>query len=390
MKLKKKINNILLFCKFLADLVSLYPLIKLSISKSRTIFFFPYYHIGGAEEVHSKIVSASGKKSCILFTNGSTSQHFLNRFQKNAECIDISSFLTKNLHVKTITTKLIIRLINSSSETKQIFGSNSNYFYDVLYDLNSDLEIIDLTHAFSFPDYGVEMYSLKAVSRINKRLVICENVKMQYHNLYKEKNLLNYWNRIEVVKNGIKLPKVKQCLKAFDEKKIKLLFVGRNSTEKRFSLILKSLNLMDKFNINYTLNVIGPHFQEEIIPNNKVNYLGAIEDKEKINDYYRVSDFILISSEREGFPLVLMEAMSFGVVPISTNVGGIPEEIINGQNGFLLENSVYSIPLDIVNILKALMNNPEEYYRLSKSAMNYAYDNFNELVMLENYKNIFN
>ena len=48
----------------------------------------------------------------------------------------------------------------------------------------------------------------------------------------------------------------------------------------------------------------------------------------------------MITSFREGFPMVIPEAMAQGAIPISTNVGGINEHITNFENGVLIDNSV--------------------------------------------------
>ena len=42
-------------------------------------------------------------------------------------------------------------------------------------------------------------------------------------------------------------------------------------------------------------------------------------------------------SEQESFGLVLLEAMACKVVPIGTNVGGIPEVIEHGETGYIVE-----------------------------------------------------
>lgn len=65
-----------------------------------------------------------------------------------------------------------------------------------------------------------------------------------------------------------------------------------------------------------------------------VLFLGRQDHLEKL---YSMSDLMLLLSEKESFGLVALEAMACGVPCIGTRVGGIPEIIEEGYNGFLCE-----------------------------------------------------
>jgi hypothetical protein len=83
--------------------LSLYPYRKVGSNdqpfKKRIsyIFFFPFYHTGGAEKVHAQIANATGGNDCIIFfTKRSVDDRFLNDFVKTGcEIKDISK-LTDN------------------------------------------------------------------------------------------------------------------------------------------------------------------------------------------------------------------------------------------------------------------------------------------------------
>ena len=65
----------------------------------------------------------------------------------------------------------------------------------------------------------------------------------------------------------------------------------------------------------------------------EVLFLGK---RDNLSELYSMSDVKLLMSEKEAFGLVLLEAMACGVPAIGTQVGGIPEIIEPGINGFLV------------------------------------------------------
>ena len=66
-----------------------------------------------------------------------------------------------------------------------------------------------------------------------------------------------------------------------------------------------------------------------------VSYLGWLTGKEK-EILLRRTDILVLPSYGEGMPMTILEAMSYGIAVISTNVGGIPEIITSEKEGFLL------------------------------------------------------
>src|SRR6202011_5368985 len=67
---------------------------------------------------------------------------------------------------------------------------------------------------------------------------------------------------------------------------------------------------------------------------NDVIFLGK---QEQVQEKLSIADIMLLPSELESFGLAALEAMACEVVPIATNVGGIPEVIEHGKSGYLAE-----------------------------------------------------
>ena len=59
--------------------------------------------------------------------------------------------------------------------------------------------------------------------------------------------------------------------------------------------------------------------------------------QENLHELYAISDACVLMSEKESFGLVLLEAMLHGVPCLGTNIGGIPEVIQDGMNGYIVE-----------------------------------------------------
>lgn len=59
--------------------------------------------------------------------------------------------------------------------------------------------------------------------------------------------------------------------------------------------------------------------------------------QDRVNEKLAMADVMLLPSQLESFGLAALEAMACEVVPIATNVGGIPEVIEHGKNGFLAD-----------------------------------------------------
>lgn len=75
---------------------------------------------------------------------------------------------------------------------------------------------------------------------------------------------------------------------------------------------------------------LEPYLKERII------YLGERND---VRDLFSEADAFCLPSIWEGMPVTLLEALSAGCIPICSPVGGIPEVITNGKNGFLSSDS---------------------------------------------------
>ncbi len=96
-------------------------------------------------------------------------------------------------------------------------------------------------------------------------------------------------------------------------------------------------------------------------PNIKATLWGNVSNNTLI-DFYKTKqvDFFISVSASEGIPVSMMEAISFGIPIISTDVGGV-NELVNNDNGLLLPNDIYA-----EQIAKSMANFIYENNHISK------------------------
>jgi glycosyltransferase involved in cell wall biosynthesis len=114
--------------------------------------------------------------------------------------------------------------------------------------------------------------------------------------------------------------------------------VGRLSEEKNQSLLVRVFKKLYSLKINAILIIIGDDYGiglKEKLEREKASNTFLLGSKKNIGDYLLNSDYFCLSSLYEGLPITILEALNLGMPIISTRVGGIPDVLIDGTNGFL-------------------------------------------------------
>ena len=111
---------------------------------------------------------------------------------------------------------------------------------------------------------------------------------------------------------------------------------------KNISGLLKSLKILKDKQIPYQAVLIGDGMDYELMRrktsemqlNDRVSFTGLLQGQD-LADALASGDFLVLSSNYENMPVVIIEALACGLPVVSTNVGGI-SEIINESNGMLV------------------------------------------------------
>jgi len=302
---------------------------------SELFFFFPFYHVGGAERVHADILRLLGDKMpWIVITNKSESSALREEFSAQGKLIDLS-WPANRRGFETVLTGYLAACINRC-DRPLVFGSNSSFYYLLLPHLHERACCVDLIHAFGC---GTETVSLPYVERIDRRVVINERSQADLIDLYRQHGVpAELAARIDLVENKVVVPE--NLVRAPRGEHLRVLYVGRGTSEKRVQLVGRVARACEVMGVPAEFTLIGDlaDAYPTVPARGGLRFVGELHDPAQIKAYYRQNDMLIVPSSREGFPMVIMEAMAHAVVPLATDVGGISFHLRNGENGFLVAN----------------------------------------------------
>ncbi|MCJ8321265.1 MAG: TIGR03088 family PEP-CTERM/XrtA system glycosyltransferase [Colwellia sp.] len=190
-----------------------------------------------------------------------------------------------------------------------------------------------------------------------------------------------------LIQNGINTEKFN--LPKVSSNQVRFTIVARITPVKDHLNLLKAFVLI-KENLNNhkmpTLMIVGDgeqrHQLEMFCLENglsTVKFLGARDD---VEDILARTDVFVLSSIAEGIPMTILEAMSASTPIVSTAVGGIPEVITNGVEGYLVEKQN---PQALAQALKHYINDPKLIIEHGNYARDRVLHDFNEKNMVEAY-----
>jgi trehalose synthase len=112
--------------------------------------------------------------------------------------------------------------------------------------------------------------------------------------------------------------------------------------------------------------------------------LNGVDDTE-VNAFQRSSEVVLQKSTREGFGLSVTEALWKEIPVVGGNVGGIPLQVINGENGFLVDSIEEAAERTLY-----ILRNPAKAVKMGKMGKSHVFNNFLITRHLEDYLKLFN
>ena len=209
--------------------------------------------------------------------------------------------------------------------------------------------------------------------------------------------------KFTVIYNGVDTDSIKKYIEENKQKKYEqrreiglvesdfvFLTIARLATQKNHELMLESFTLFSKEVQNAKLVIVGDGSLRNMLEE-KAEKLGIKEkvlfegEKKDINKYYNIADSFIMTSVREGFCIVAMQALAFGLPVISTKVAGIIEYVKEGENGFFADDEAMSVRDAMLKVYKLT---PEERSRFYLDARKTS-ENYSTASYIEKYEKLF-
>jgi glycosyltransferase involved in cell wall biosynthesis len=168
--------------------------------------------------------------------------------------------------------------------------------------------------------------------------------------------------------------------------RLTVLFVGRLTRMKGVDVILKAADiLVNEWNYRQALFLlVGPAAFDATEQSLSVAEIRRFMDSHGLAEHifvagslpldelrrlYAASDVLLLPSQFEGDPLVTLEAMACGTPVIASRVGGLPKQVRDGSNGYLVDSGDER---QVANAIRQMADNPHERLEMGRRAREYA------------------
>lgn len=294
----------------------------------------------------------------------------------------------KELQIPVFIVKSVKRSINPVSDIKAIFEMRElikRINPDILH-LNSSkagiigrvacksikhqkAKVVFTVHGWAFTD-GVPSKFKKSLFRSAEKIVsgladlfICVSKYDQY--IGKRDKVLNNKTNSVVIYNGSQNPN-SDLINYTVHNPLKLVMVARFSPQKNQKLLIEALK---KINPNsYQLTFVGDgetlidckRLVEQLSLSNSINFVGFKKD---VGPYLVNNDVYILTTHYEGLPISIIEAMSYGLPILASDVGGNSELVTNNVNGYLVNNVN-----ELVNSILRLISNPDRVKDMGKKS----------------------
>ena len=236
-----------------------------------------------------------------------------------------------------------------------------------------------------------DLYLMK---RVRKSVVLNEPLKEKLI----EKGIEE--GKLEVIPNGVNVDDFnlsKEEIEIVKEKyglnETTVMFSGTITPRKGVEYLVKAAEILKENNVLFLIvgnTNLDREYANKVIEyakqrNLKVRFTGFVP-YEDLRALYSACDVFVLPSLEEGFGVVLTEALASGKPLVGSNVGGIPAQIKDGWNGFLVEPGNER---QLAEKIRYLIDNPEERERMGRNSRKLAEEKFNWTVIADKYLRVY-
>jgi glycosyltransferase involved in cell wall biosynthesis len=164
--------------------------------------------------------------------------------------------------------------------------------------------------------------------------------------------------------------------------------VGRLEPQKNPLLMVEAFAKLDDRRAHLVLLGEGS-LRDELVAYIRKHRLARVHllgKRSEVKECLAASDVFVLSSNWEGNPLAVMEAMAAGLPVIGTRAGGVPELVASGQQGILV---ALGDCIGFASAMRTLVNDPELRAAMGKAACEHATAAFNVDRMSQGYASLY-
>ncbi len=211
-------------------------------------------------------------------------------------------------------------------------------------------------------------------------------------------------SKLSIIPNGIDLKGFSPTERKINhgQKKFTIGFVGRVVPIKDVKTFIKACKIVAQYLPEIEILVMGPTDEDEIYYHecallrdmlelkNNMTFTGPVNVKE----YYKKIDLIVLTSESEAQPLVILEANAMGVPVVSSDVGAcrellegrLPQDKIIGSSGLI---TGVGSPDETAKAILDLLSSPDKYSSMSKAGIKRVTEFYNQDDLFARYLNLY-
>ena len=241
--------------------------------------------------------------------------------------------------IKAVTRFLYWMLFHKEIKIVHVHGASDASFYRKRIFINIaksfNKKVVFHCHGAEFKRFTCQHERIVAstLKKCDCIIALSQSWEKWFEDTFHHKNVV-------VIKNVIAAPIIKKVDK---DSRFTLLFLGRLGKRKGIYDLLDVLkNNKEKYDGKLLLLIGGDGETEKVVNfirqnnlDNIIKFEGWVSGEQKILLLNQADTYIL-PSYNEGLPISVLEAMSYSLPIVSTNVGGIPEILKDGVNGYLI------------------------------------------------------
>jgi glycosyltransferase involved in cell wall biosynthesis len=230
-------------------------------------------------------------------------------------------------------------------------------------------------------DYSAVNYSshhmdimIDSLNHIDLNIAVSKRSKDAFRDLFGVSNIISIRNLMDI--NGLKEKSLETCEIVYDTDCVNLVSVGRFHPQKAMDRLIHAMRSLQETGVKVHLYLVGDGelkadceaLAKRLGVYEQITFTGS---KRNPMPYIKQADLFCLPSLYEGYPTTIIESFFAGTPVLSCDVSGVHEQITEGVNGWIVENSQEAF----ISKLTEVVQNNNQLKVMRKSLIDYTYDN---------------